>query len=54
MMKLGLDSSKIGKDVSMIELEVVQNCRPRPVMDELGAFVAERRVVLIRLDDEEG
>ena len=53
MMKLRLDSGKIGEDIRMIELQVVQYRRARPVMDELGAFVAECGVVLVGFDDEE-
>src|SRR4029077_9354801 len=38
--------------VGMVILEVVQSQRARMVVHELRAFVEERRVVLVRLDDE--
>ncbi len=50
MMELGLDGAQVGKDVGMIELEVVEDCRARTVMDELRALVAEGGVVLVGLD----
>jgi hypothetical protein len=53
MMKLPLDRSKIGEDVSMIKLQVVQNGGARAVVHEFGALVEEGGVVLVRLDDEE-
>jgi hypothetical protein len=54
MMKLRLDGRKIAEDVCMIELQIVQDGRPRLVMDELGTLVAKGGVVLVGLDDEEG
>src|SRR5258706_15769921 len=36
----------------MIELEIVEDCGPRPVMHEFGAFVEKGRVVLVRFDYE--
>ncbi len=53
MVELRLDSGKIGKDVRVIELEIVQNGRTGTVMDELAALVEEGRVVFVGLDDEE-
>ena len=54
MMKLGLYGSKIGEDVSMIELQIIQDGGSGLVMHELGALVAKGRVVLVGLDHEEG
>ena len=39
-------------DIGVVELDVVDDQRARPVVDELGALVEERRVVLVGLDDE--
>jgi hypothetical protein len=52
VVELPLDRCKIVEDVCMIELKIIQNCGPRPVMDELRPLVEKRRVVLVRLDDE--
>ena len=52
-MKLCLDRRKISEDVSMIELEIVQDGSPWTVMNELGALVKKRRVVFICLDHEQ-
>ena len=54
MMKLPLDRCKIDEDVSMIELQIVQNRRFWPVMHKFGALVEEGGVVLVRLDHETG
>ncbi len=53
MMELGLDRGKIGEDVGVIELQIVQDRGARPVVDELAALVEEGRVVLVGLDHEE-
>ena len=53
MMELPLDRGHVGVDVGVVELEVVEDRGARAVVDELGALVEERRVVLVRLDDEE-
>ena len=53
MVELNLDRLKVREDVSVIVLEVVQDLDYRMVVDELGALVEERRVVLVGLDDEE-
>jgi hypothetical protein len=39
-------------DVCVIVLEIVENQRTRPVMNELRPLVEEGRVVLVGLDDE--
>ncbi len=52
MVKLALNRCKIGEYVSMIELQIVQNRGPRPVVDEFGALVKEGGVVFVRLDDK--
>src|SRR5512141_2581640 len=52
MMKLSFDRFKISEDVSVIELEIIQNCSFRPVVDELGAFVEKSGIVLVCFDHE--
>src|SRR5882672_1138876 len=52
MMKLGLNRCKIGEDVGMIELDVVQNGNSGPIMDHLGTFIEESRIVFIGFDHE--
>src|SRR3954470_20692125 len=52
MMELPFDGCKIVEDVSMIELEIVENRGPWPVVDEFRALVEEGGVVLVRLDDK--
>ena len=52
VVKLPLDRLQIVEDVGMIELDVVQYCGARAVVDELGALVEEGGVVLVGLDDE--
>jgi len=53
MMELRLDGREIGEDVRVIELEIVQDCHSRAVMDELRALVEEGGVVLVGLDHEQ-
>ncbi len=53
MVELGFDRGEIGKDVGVIELQVVEHRGARRVMQELGALVEERRVVLIGFHYEE-
>ena len=53
MVELLLDRGQVRKDVAVVELEVVQHDRARPVMDELRPLVEEGRVVLVGLDHEE-
>ena len=53
MVELPLDGREVGEDVRVVELEVVQHGRARPVVDELRALVEERRVVFVGLDREE-
>ncbi|MNZ65660.1 hypothetical protein D3C78_838580 [compost metagenome] len=54
VMELALDGWQVREDVRVIELKVVQDCRARAVMYELGALVEERTVVFVGFDDEEG
>jgi len=44
---------QVAVDVRVIELEVVEDGCARPVMNELGALVEERRIVFVGFDDEE-
>jgi membrane peptidoglycan carboxypeptidase len=53
VVELLLDRGQVRKDVAVVELEVVQHDRARPVMDELRPLVEEGRVVLVGLDHEE-
>jgi hypothetical protein len=53
MVKLRLDSSKIGEYVRMIELKIVQHHSPRTIMNELGTLVGESRIVFVGFDHEE-
>src|SRR4051812_45642064 len=52
MMKLSFNRCKIGEDVCMIELKIIQHKRTWPVVDELGPLVEKRGVVLVGFDDE--
>ncbi|MCG3772201.1 MAG: hypothetical protein JW384_03407 [Nitrosomonadaceae bacterium] len=52
-MKLMLDSSKIRENISMIELQVIENYCPGTVMNKFRALVKEGGVILIRFDDKE-
>ena len=52
VVELRFDGCQVGKDVGVVELEVVQDRGARKVVDELRALVEERRVVLVGLDDE--
>ena len=54
VMELSFDRSQVGKDVRVIVVEIVEDRRARPIMDELRALVGERRVVFVGLDHEEG
>ncbi len=47
-----LDGIKIGIDVGVVELDMSENQRVRKVVQELGAFVEESRIVLVALHDE--
>src|SRR5438270_8797388 len=53
VMELALDRCKIGEDVGMIELQVVQYCSAGVVVDKLRALVEEGGVVFVSLDDEQ-
>ena len=47
-----LDRVDVREDVGVVVLDIVEHERARPVVHELRALVEERRVVLVRLDDE--
>jgi hypothetical protein len=51
-MELALDRGEVVEDVGVVELEVVEDRRARPVVDELAALVEEGGVVLVGLDHE--
>ena len=53
MMELRFDGRQVGKDVGVVELQIVQHQRAWMVVDELGALVTEGRVVFVSFDDEE-
>ena len=53
VIELPLDGLEIGVDVGVVELEIVEDQRARPVVDEFGALVEECRVVFIGFDHEE-
>src|SRR5579859_7398252 len=52
MVKLSLDRREIGKNIGMIEFEIIQDGHVWPIMDELRPLVEERRVVLVGFDDK--
>jgi hypothetical protein len=52
VVELALDGADVGVNVGVVILEVVENQGARTVVHKLRALVEERRVVLIRLDDE--
>src|SRR3954466_13320046 len=54
MVKLPLYVSQIAEDVSMVELQIVQNGGFRAVMNEFGALVKKSGVVLVCLNDKQG
>ena len=51
-MELGFDCAEVGKDVRVVELQVVQNGRSGAVMHKFGALVEKSGVVLVCLDHE--
>src|SRR5688572_20246166 len=53
MTKLPLDLCKIGEDVCMIELDVVQDDRLRPIVDELRALIEKGGVIFVALDHKQ-
>ena len=52
VVELGLDRAQVGKNIGMVELEIVEHGGRREVMNELAALVEKRRVVFIGLDDK--
>ena len=52
VMELALDRGQVIEDVGVVELEVVQQRRAWPVVNELAALVEERGVVFVGFDDE--
>ena len=53
VVELTLDGFHVFENVGVVEFQVIQNQGIRAVVDELGALVKERAVVLIRLDHKE-
>ena len=53
MVKLSLDCGEVGEDISVVEFQVVDGQRTWAVVNKFGTAIEVRRVVLIRLDDEE-
>ncbi len=53
-MKLSFDRMQIGKDIRVIEFQIIQHRCSRPVVDKFGTFVEEGGVVFIGFDDEKG
>ena len=51
-MKLPLDRFDIGKNVGVIEFQIIQHGDLRPVVDKFRTLVEKSRVVLICLDHE--
>ena len=54
VVELALDRGEIREDVRVVELQIVHHQGARVVVDELGAFVEEGAVILVRFDDKEG
>src|SRR3569623_299488 len=54
VMKLTLDGGEVGKDVGVVEYEIVQHGGARAVMNEFRALVEERGVVFVGLHHEKG
>ncbi len=52
VMELALDRCQVVKDVSVIELEVVEHRSPRAVMDKLAALVEKGGVVFVGFQDK--
>ena len=52
MMELGLNGSQIGKNVGVVEFQIVQNGGTRTVMYEFGAFVEKGGVVFVGFDNK--
>ena len=50
MMKLFLNGSQIIKNIGMVKFEVIQDCCFRMIMNELGAFIEESRIIFVCLD----
>ncbi len=48
----GFDGGEVGVDVSVVELDVGEDGGVGEVVEELGAFIEECRVVLIAFEDE--
>ncbi len=52
MVELAFDGGQVGKDIGVVEFEVVHHGDRRAVVHELGALVEKGRIVLVRLDHE--
>ena len=53
MMELCLNGALIGKNIGVVEFQIVQNGGTRTVVYEFGAFVKKGSVVFVGFDDEE-
>ena len=53
MVELLLNRLQVVKDIRVVELKVVEDQRPRAVVNKFGALVEEGAVVFIRFNDEE-
>ena len=54
MVELRFDRGKVGKDIGMVEFQIVEYRGARTVMHEFGALVEKRGVVFVGFDDEKG
>ena len=54
MMKLRFDGRNIGKDIGMIELQIVQYSRFGTIMNKFASFIEKSRVIFISFDDKKG
>ncbi|SXN49574.1 Uncharacterised protein [Klebsiella pneumoniae] len=53
MVELFLNRLQVIKDVRVVELKVVEDQRPRAVVNKLGALVEEGAVIFVGFNDEE-
>ena len=53
VMELRLYRLEIGKDISVIEFDIVNHQGARVIVNKLGALVEKRRIVLVGLDHKE-
>jgi len=53
LIELAADGGNVGIDIRVIEFQIIEDGGARPVVDEFGALVEKRGVVLVGFDDEE-